>query len=542
MSLTGPKNNKQTAQPFSPSDKAEAAPQKHNIKRVGILATLGGTAAAAGTLFITGGLALPLVAGAIGAAATGYAFSRGDHDKALGKYDVKTVPPSVNVKTTPTPVEVSKPTPSTRSLLEHPSIQLDFSPKYPAVCTPCPKPADLQGAVNALQEDVSNWKSWFTITNLKITHLMEKIDDLPIDERAERIQSIKEHFQAQRIHLHERNTETGDPPAPQQIEDVQTFIDTLSKRLDIQINNVNAELALREEIQHHTAFDGFPTKELWRLVIDGQDHETRGKYGYENEPGYLAGCFNMLTCMLKRRREEQPLDSDFLITLHDTAAQSTHLSCAIHADQSFRQGIGPNSFPLVPGSNLSEEGWEEIKDNMHPESELLHQLTNNRPTMDIPVQLKDQYSKISVEFRYDYDQWMTNKEVTYNARFQCEGNNLYNEDGKKNIERIKANIQTLIDQCYAALEQAGTQEAKEKAITLYMAKIERMHPFPDANLRTIAFGAINMLRLEQGLLPLVWEDPNQLDGFSSKELVKIQQQGAARFQSFKTVVGHLPDG
>ncbi len=540
MSLTGSKSIKQTAQPFLPSDKAEAAPPKHNIKRVGILATLGGAAAAAGTLLVTGGLALPLVAGAIGAAATGYAFARRDHEKSLGKYDVKTVPPSVNVKTTPAPVEVSKPTPSTRSLLEHPSIQLDFSPNYPAVCMPYPKPADLQGAVNALQEDVSNWKSWGEITNLKIPHLMEKIDDLPIEERAGRIQSIKEHFQVQRPNLHMKNTETGQYPSPRQVETAQEFIETLSKCLDIQINNVNAELALREEIQHHKAFDGFPTKELWRLVIDGRDHEDIGKYGYENEPGYLTGCFNMLTCMLKRRREGQRLDSDFLIKLHDIAAQSTHLSC-VNADKTIRQGIKPNSFPLVPGFNLSKEGWEEIKDNMNPESELLHQLTNSPPTMDIPVQLKDQYSEISVKFRYDYGQWTNHQKIIYGARFICEGNNLYT-DGRKKIERTKANIQALIDQCYVAIEQAGTQEGKEKAITLYMAKIERMHPFLDANLRTIAFGAINMLRLEQGLLPLVWEDPNQLDGFSSDELVKIQQQGAARFQSFKTVAGHLPDG
>ena len=122
--------------------------------------------------------------------------------------------------------------------------------------------------------------------------------------------------------------------------------------------------------------------------------------------------------------------------------------------------------------------------------------------------------------------WNTSQELEYNASFLCKSNQ---NDGDS--EQIKANIQTLIDQYYDAIKRAETQAEKEKAIAFYMAKIERIHPFPDANLRTIAFGAVNLLRMEQDLLPLIWENPRQLEGFSSDELVKIQQEGAVRFEN-----------
>ena len=526
MPTTSPGNNKPPEKLFPPSGKVEADLPKNNTKRMGVWAALGGTVAvtSAALAFVSGGLGIPLLVGAVGAVA-GYAFVRRGHEKALEKYDVTTASSSVNV---------SQPTSPTGSLLDHPSIRMDFSPKYPAEdYVPSSVPANLKSAISALQNEMPNWSSEVargkrTDLVLNIKHLMEKIDELPLEDRIERLQSIKEYFQAQSQSLDERNTKIDQDPI--QVLSDNEFIDILSQHLDIQVSNVNAELALREEIKHHRAFEGFPTKELWRLVISGQDHGTKGKYGYEDSPGYLAGCFNMLTCMLKHRREGKPLNRDFLIELHDVAARYTHASCNLV--KTFRQGICGNHFSLIPGMNLSEAGWKEIKEDMHCQSELLHKLTESEPSTTIPVLLTSGYSRILMTLRQNYGTWMGGKEATYNASFLCEFNPSEGYDVES--EDLKEDIQTLIDKCYAALKQAETQEEKEKEITFHMAQIKRMQPFATANLSTIAFGAINLLRLEQGLLPLIWENPSQLDGFSSDELVKIQQESAARFKSFKT--------
>jgi hypothetical protein len=35
-------------------------------------------------------------------------------------------------------------------------------------------------------------------------------------------------------------------------------------------------------------FDRFDKRQAWRLLMDGKHHDTRGKYGFENEQGYTG--------------------------------------------------------------------------------------------------------------------------------------------------------------------------------------------------------------------------------------------------------------
>ena len=526
MPTTSPGNNKPPGPLFPPSGKVEADLPKNNTKRIGVWAALGGTVAvtSAALAFVSGSLGIPLLVGTVGVVA-GYAFAKRNDGKTLEEHAVKIAHPSTCTSQLTSPAG---------PLLEHPPIWLDFSPKYPAAGhTHLSVPESLDAAFWKLSEDAFKGKSWDRESLWKFKHLMEKIDDLPLEKRVGSIRTIQKRFQTQSRQLLRGNIGENQGQTLYYSSKKMGFIETIASLLDIQVSNVNAELALREEIKRHKAFKGFPPEELWRLVVSSQDHEIRGKYGNEHEPGYLAGCFNMLTCMLKRKRQMKRMDSGFLITLHDTLAQSTYLS--YNMAKTLQQGIGINKMGLSlrPGINLSEGGLKEMKESMHNESELSHKLTQQELDRSMgvfsiitPVQLRDQYSNIHMVLDRDTEVWDNSQELEYNASFLCKSNQ---NDGDS--EQIKANIQTLIDQYYDAIKQAETPAEKEKAIAFYMAKIVRIQPFPDGNLRTIAFGAVNLLRLEQGLLPLIWENPSQLEGFSSEELVKIQQEGAVRFES-----------
>lgn len=76
--------------------------------------------------------------------------------------------------------------------------------------------------------------------------------------------------------------------------------------------------------------------------------------------------------------------------------------------------------------------------------------------------------------------------------------------------------------------EANTLEKKLQAIILMITKLERIHPFRDANCRTFCMVLLQTEILNLGLLPPIMDDPNRFDGFSQSELFEQVVKGMRR--------------
>jgi hypothetical protein len=61
--------------------------------------------------------------------------------------------------------------------------------------------------------------------------------------------------------------------------------------------------------------------------------------------------------------------------------------------------------------------------------------------------------------------------------------------------------------------------------------LDQAHLLPDGNIRTIAFGVLPKLLLENGFEPTILHDPNILDGYSVAEIKVAILQGQKDFRS-----------
>jgi hypothetical protein len=94
--------------------------------------------------------------------------------------------------------------------------------------------------------------------------------------------------------------------------------------------------------------------------------------------------------------------------------------------------------------------------------------------------------------------------------------------------------EAILNKCYEEITSAKEQndeDAKLTAIVRCCQDLDQAHLFVDGNIRTIAFGVLPKLLLENDLRPCILPDPNILDGSSVEEIKQAICQGQETFQS-----------
>jgi fido (protein-threonine AMPylation protein) len=98
--------------------------------------------------------------------------------------------------------------------------------------------------------------------------------------------------------------------------------------------------------------------------------------------------------------------------------------------------------------------------------------------------------------------------------------------------KLKENIKAILDTYHKEIESATDEYAKLAAIARCCQDLEQIHAFSDGNGRTIAFGVLTKLLLENRLTPCIMHDTSHIDGFSVKELVEEFRKGQETFRKW----------
>jgi hypothetical protein len=74
---------------------------------------------------------------------------------------------------------------------------------------------------------------------------------------------------------------------------------------------------------------------------------------------------------------------------------------------------------------------------------------------------------------------------------------------------------------------------KLRRIIHFITELERLHPFPDVNCRTICIFLLNRELMRYGFSPVILEDPNFFDGYAITELCNEVINGMENFRKVK---------
>jgi hypothetical protein len=250
-----------------------------------------------------------------------------------------------------------------------------------------------------------------------------------------------------------------------------------------------------------------PPSELWRLAVDGRLHaEERGFLGYEaREKNSIQ---NFLKALL--------LSKDFIsneLELNDNLIKKIHATCREGTEGIFDVPAGEfithshHGFPIY---NLSLEGIKTLI--------LFHEAFAIfiSPTF-IANHTKDVYDPFSAP---SVENWLTktggSSPITFKEEFS------YSVSVTK--EESEKLIQFILEECNQRLQTVSKDDDVILAIIHAAYQIEHLHPFKDMNLRTtIIF--INLLLMKYGFPPVMYDDPNFLDGCSKSEFFEIIKKG-----------------
>ncbi|MGI9280900.1 MAG: Fic family protein [Endozoicomonas sp.] len=372
------------------------------------------------------------------------------------------------------------------------------------------------------------------ITRL-ILELMNEIEHFPLEERSDLLSDI----------ISRMKSVSGESTSHS--SEVSGLNNIIVRTLKSLLLAVKAEIELIEEVKKHKCFGGFDYNQLWRLVIDGEHQQKHGKYTFEGEEGYLAGVFQGLCHMLKHVRVRRVVDAESLIGFHDSVIGDETEKSDFNAAPASEKGLHPNTFGFMEAdeensSNYTDEGMSEIRRQAEEKTSYQWLLSEyayhawdcchcfpirHRDPSDEPPHDKEHLSdkKYTTEYYVIRESFSSSSPK---SQFDCLG------ALRRDLKLLKEDIDQVLGQCEKSLSSTqATNEDKELAIAQCIATIDRMHPFRDGNIRTSAVLLCNALRISQGLSPVIWRDPNCIDGFSYRQIVMEMQAGAATFQKYK---------
>ncbi len=293
-------------------------------------------------------------------------------------------------------------------------------------------------------------------------------------------------------------------PDPKKKSDHITNIDIKKielRELKIEAQGLYLYLEMKQEFLTPQTRSTYPRKELWRLFIDGKNQADNNPMIFDNErddhrgePGYLANTRKAYLYM--ERTLHQPLTAEMVITIHDIAAKNKY-------DTSL--GIKKQTTTVrISNGCITEEGAKEILTNL---SDIVS------PVPDLEA--KDITAAVLPK------SWI--------------------HEGKKDIrlvgDVVLVKLKSFIDEFKSEIKSANNDETKLFAIAKFIQKAELLHPSLDHNMRTMLI-ICNKLLLENGFTPVIFHNPNCVEGFAVHQICKAMKEG---MEKAKTYMDSVPD-
>lgn len=277
------------------------------------------------------------------------------------------------------------------------------------------------------------------------------------------------------------------------------------------LHKFEGEKKVHSQMNSIKAFSGFPKDQVWRLFMNGKLQETRGEYGFENEIGYMGALLEGFDDVLSSLGN--PLDADGLEKLHDSTTSEVYQRDGRLMRTGFRR--------------LKEKKFDEMtKDFYDKEIIVTVKLKSNENVSKDGIK---QVLEMAVENgrSYDVDNWFiftppaskSSGELALLPKTEAE---------------CKSRAQNILDEYSSEVKKAKTDDDKLRAMAKCCQNLDQSHVFEDGNIRTFVFLVLNKMLLENGMDPVIMEDPNVFDGFSLDELVQEIKNGQQNFRSYKS--------
>ncbi|MBI2785039.1 MAG: hypothetical protein HYX60_01500 [Legionella longbeachae] len=275
-------------------------------------------------------------------------------------------------------------------------------------------------------------------------------------------------------------------------------------------NHIDSNIRKRPyEVFFNIANEPSIALDLYRFVIDGYKQKTNCVTNWEErEKGSLKAVLNGFMYVIKAIQNETFKPTiDCLKKLHAIATTDVNFSYKVVSGD-FRKdnkkyGIVVDETPEAnnTGFNASIKGMAEIlsaSGYKSSEEEIMN------PNFVDPV-LSD------CVFR--------------DKRFLFGLKNVGNLGGDDFYQLICERVQMILEQYQEAIKTAETEDEKLNAIVSCVRRLEIVHPFDDANSRTICVLFLNALLMSNGFIPVILDNPNKFDGYAQHELLNMLKNG-----------------
>jgi hypothetical protein len=243
------------------------------------------------------------------------------------------------------------------------------------------------------------------------------------------------------------------------------------------LKNLPDYVELMKTVERVDTFAGFPSIEVWKLVIDGRNHGGGPFVFDKEEPGYLAGISRGLDHALKNI--DAPITVELLEKLRRLAVEEVSKT----NETDFNPEIGGNgaSFALILGNNATEKGLAALRDKL--KNSTLQSVSVNESGSTI---------------------------LSRNAISRAE---LY-PITKKIIDSYEASAKSLRD------------------IIVLCQDLDQLHPFNDGNIRTFGVILFQKELARTKLTPSILFNPNRFDAYSVDEMSDEIEFGQKDFRSY----------
>jgi Fic/DOC family len=264
-----------------------------------------------------------------------------------------------------------------------------------------------------------------------------------------------------------------------------------------------AEQALVLELAKVKAFSTFQKAEVWRLFMDGK-HQGRGKLGFENERGYMAGMMRGCTIMLQHLN--QPLTPDLFEQLHDACVTNV-----LNRSEEPMKLMYRDSPHHGEGFGVDADTW-----SLAGYQELVAKYKN----------------------RNKGDQSYDDGKNTVGIVLADDPKNMVGPDVHPKVMKLKPLYRNQCKGFAASILERYAQEIQKidplEAIVRCCQDLDQVHLFEDGNIRTIAFLVLNKCLIEQNLSPTILDEPNIFDCKSMAEIQEAVKAGQKTFASYMT--------
>lgn len=261
-------------------------------------------------------------------------------------------------------------------------------------------------------------------------------------------------------------------------------------------------------------------EELYRFQVDGNLlAKENGWMKYQNrEPGCISSFFNAFAYAITNL-ENKNLSLDFICELYKLCTDG--VENIKRYTPSIRENEKNRAFFGLDKDNTTIEGLFDLLKFIREQKITKYEgalITFGKPTG--PQQPEIFLSKEQSQYS---DEALV--KAIYNGLYSNKIYFIAPQGGKSlqlTLNEIIANFNKKIG------SKRGDDALNFIVETIY--QIYHEHPFSDANLRTLALLLMNRLLIQQGFLPVIFDDPNYFDGNSINQLVKEVKKGMENTQ------------